>query len=187
MACTYRYHIFCLFSTLGCNTVMFILQYGLEINSQFTCLGKVVNIDSTTAKQIIHCWVQQQRRVYWLTPGTTAAVIRLHRLADLLTHITERERERERVRACGGGGCTLTDWHKVWTCKRQEYKRYTAWKWHHAPRYQHFRRISRWLRVTLKRARKSKLQLSTCDVTQMILIRISSKFKVSLLARTTCS
>jgi len=44
MAFTYTYHIFCLFSILGCNTVMFILQYGCEINSQFTSLGKVVYI-----------------------------------------------------------------------------------------------------------------------------------------------
>ena len=50
----YRNHIFCLFPTLGCNTITFIPQYGCEINSQFTSLGKVVNIDSTTAKQMIH-------------------------------------------------------------------------------------------------------------------------------------
>jgi len=54
MAFTYGYHIFCLFSILGCKTVKFILQYGCEINSQFTSLGKVVYIDSTTEEQFVH-------------------------------------------------------------------------------------------------------------------------------------
>ena len=54
MAFTYGYHIFCLFSILGCKTVKFILQYGCEINSQFTSLGKVVYIDSTTEEQVVH-------------------------------------------------------------------------------------------------------------------------------------
>jgi hypothetical protein len=33
---------------------MFILQYGCEINAQFQCFGKGVNVDSTTANQIIY-------------------------------------------------------------------------------------------------------------------------------------
>lgn len=48
-----------LFSTPSCTVVMFILQYGCEIKSQFTCFRKTVNVNNSISN---HSLVQSSCR-----------------------------------------------------------------------------------------------------------------------------